>query len=95
MCIRDRYWINATWIEQLGMEAPTTADELYAVLEGFRDEDMNGNGDTTDEIPLSWSKGIENFYKTTAWFGATFDTTTMMGYEEDGTVFYGPFTDAF
>ena len=93
--LTTKYWINATWIEQLGMEAPTTADELYAVLEGFRDEDMNGNGDTTDEIPLSWSKGIENFYKTTSWFGATFDTTTMMGYEEDGTVFYGPFTDAF
>lgn len=93
--LTTKYWINATWIEQLGMETPTTADELYAILEGFRDQDMNGNGDTTDEIPFSWSKGIENFYKTTSWFGATFDTSTMMGYEDDGTVFYGPFTDAF
>lgn len=93
--LTTKYWINQKWIEQLGKKAPTTADELYEILLGFRDNDMNGNGDASDEIPFSWSKSIENFYKTTAWFGATFDTSTQMGYDDNGTVFYGPFSDAF
>lgn len=93
--LTTKYWINQKWIEQLGKKAPTTADELYEILLGFRDNDMNGNGDASDEIPFSWSKSIENFYKTSAWFGATFDTSTQMGYDDNGTVFYGPFSDAF
>ncbi len=31
---------------------PETLDEYRAMLEYFRDNDMNGNGDATDEIPL-------------------------------------------
>ena len=93
--LTTKYWINQKWIEALGKQVPTTADELYEILLAFRDNDMNGNGDTTDEIPLSWPKGIETFYKTTAWFGAAFDTSTMLGYDDDGKVYYGPFTDSF
>lgn len=46
--------INTEWLEQLGKEIPTNADELYEVLVAFRDNDMNGNGDTTDEIPFTF-----------------------------------------
>ena len=44
--------INKTWLDQLGMDVPETTDELYEVLKAFRDNDMNGNGDPNDEIPL-------------------------------------------
>lgn len=44
-------WINKTWLDQLGMEIPTTVDELHDVLVAFRDNDLNGNG-KNDEIPL-------------------------------------------
>ena len=44
------YWINKTWLDNLGLEAPTTVDELYDVLVAFRDNDPNGNGQK-DEIP--------------------------------------------
>lgn len=47
-----RAWINNLWLEQLGAELPETTDELKATLEGFRDNDMNGNGDAADEIPM-------------------------------------------
>lgn len=47
-----RSWINKVWLEDLGVEQPKTIDELKAVLEQFRDNDMNGNGDATDEIPM-------------------------------------------
>lgn len=52
-------WINETWLKNLGMEAPKTADEMYKVLKAFKEQDANGNGDKTDEIPLgamdNWS----------------------------------------
>ena len=49
--------INMEWLEKLDMEVPTNADELYEVLVAFRDNDMNGNGDTTDEIPFTFQTG--------------------------------------
>ena len=43
--------INKAWLEAVGMEAPTTVEELYDVLVAFRDQDPNGNG-LPDEIPM-------------------------------------------
>ena len=40
------------WLEKLGLEKPTTLEELYNVLVAFRDQDPNGNG-IQDEIPLT------------------------------------------
>ena len=59
-------FINKAWLDQLGLEVPTTTEELYEVLCAFRDNDMNGNGDTTDEIPLelcekNWAAYVINF----------------------------------
>jgi putative aldouronate transport system substrate-binding protein len=48
-----KLWINTEWIENLGMEIPTTTDEFYAVMKAFKEKDANGNGDPNDEIPLS------------------------------------------
>ena len=42
--------VNQKWLDNLGLEAPTTVDELYDVLVAFRDNDPNGNGQK-DEIP--------------------------------------------
>ena len=49
------WYINQKWLESLNMEIPTTADEFYEVLCAFRDNDMNGNGDVADEIPLAFA----------------------------------------
>jgi len=45
--------INQTWLDAVGMDIPTTADEFYEVLCAFRDTDLNGNG-IKDEIPMSF-----------------------------------------
>ena len=50
--------INTEWLKKIGKEIPKTADELYEVLVAFRDGDMDGDGDTTDEIPLSFCSGF-------------------------------------
>ena len=57
--------INKKWLDQLGMDIPTTMEEFYEVLCAFRDNDMNGNGDASDEIPLktseaNWCAGVMN-----------------------------------
>lgn len=49
-----RQYINQVWLDNLDLEVPTTWDELFDVLEAFRDEDANGNGDPDDEIPWDW-----------------------------------------
>lgn len=44
-------FINQKWLDKLGLEMPTTIDELKTVLRAFRDQDPNGNG-IADEIPM-------------------------------------------
>ncbi len=45
-------YINKTWLDKLGLEIPTTIDELTEVLRAFRDGDPNGNGEK-DEYAMS------------------------------------------
>ena len=47
-----KFWINTEWLDTLGLEQPTTPDELFDVLMAFKTEDPNGNG-VADEIPLT------------------------------------------
>ena len=44
-------YINKVWLDKLGLQMPTSTQELYDVLVAFRDGDPNGNG-RKDEIPL-------------------------------------------
>ncbi len=50
----NKMWLNTKWLEQLGLEMPTTTDEFKAVLEAIKTGDPNGNGQA-DEVPLSGS----------------------------------------
>lgn len=43
-------YINKTWLDNLGLEMPTTYEEFVAVLRAFQTQDPNGNG-KQDEIP--------------------------------------------
>ena len=57
----DKQWyINKVWLENLGLEVPTTIDELYDVLVAFRDQDPNGNG-IKDEIPMLGASGTGGY----------------------------------
>ncbi len=48
----DQLFINKTWLDNLGLEIPTTMDEFYDVLMAFKTQDPNNNG-IADEIPFS------------------------------------------
>ena len=47
----QHFFINQTWLDALGLETPTTLDELTEVLYAFKTQDPNGNGEA-DEVPL-------------------------------------------
>ncbi|MDI9521071.1 MAG: extracellular solute-binding protein [Bacillota bacterium] len=51
--VKTTAFINKTWLDKLGLEMPTTTEELQAVLTAFKEKDPNGNGQA-DEIPLSF-----------------------------------------
>lgn len=81
--------INVDWLEAVDMEMPTTVEELHDVLKAFKENDVNGNGDPTDEIPMSfmmglWCGGMGTFM---APFGCT-DYQTEHRAIENGVAYY-------
>ena len=74
-------YINKQWLDNLGLEIPTTLDELYTVLKAFKDNDANGNGDPNDEIPYDYqSRG-------TIYFAGSYGIT-LSGYGDYQRGFY-------
>lgn len=51
-----KYFINKTWLKNLGLSMPKTTDEFYNVLKAFKTQDANKNGNA-DEIPLIIAAG--------------------------------------
>lgn len=63
--VSRKIYINRNWLETVDMELPSTLEEFYQILVAFKEMDANGNGDTTDEIPMSpldWESMKESFY---------------------------------
>ena len=94
-----KFWINQTWLDNLGLEMPTTLEELRAVLEAFRDQDANGNGDPSDEIPMAgdnqdgWHTNVElPILSAFTFYDLNLDNTAMNNpeafgmYLEDGAI---------
>lgn len=50
---QNAMWINKTWLDRLGLEAPTDTQSLREVLTAFRDNDPNQNG-KKDEVPMTF-----------------------------------------
>ena len=49
--------IRQDWLDALGMKAPETWEEWLALWRGIKANDLNGNGDPNDEIPLALEMG--------------------------------------
>ena len=97
-----RSFINEDWLNRVGMEYPTTLDELYEVLKAFKEQDANGNGDPNDEIPFAWT---ENYSRKTLHnilnaCGIVTEKNTskpwgILEVSEDGTVYLADTTDNY
>lgn len=85
----SRQFINKQWLDNLGLQEPTTLDELYDVLIAFKEGDANGNGDPNDEIAIDWGPGFGFFHATNMLgaYGITLSEGSFHGYfVEDGVV---------
>ena len=69
---------NQVWLDKAGMKAPTTLDEFVELLRYFKDNDMNDNGDTTDEIPMSIMAEFLPYM-----FGPAFGLDLVSGFQAD------------
>lgn len=64
--IDSQMFINENWLKAVGKEVPKNIRELREVLAAFKEGDPNGNGDKTDEVPMTfrgiwgWGDGMEN-----------------------------------
>lgn len=89
-------WINVEWLDKLGLDMPETTDELMTVLEAFKNEDPNGNGEA-DEIPLSFidAGGNEDFKILMAAFGGEGDNDNHFVVDNNHDVVFTANTDGY
>lgn len=95
----DKLFINKTWLDKLGLEVPTTKEELETVLQAFKDQDPNGNGEA-DEIPFSFRMNSSDPYNRQqgiqSMFGAFGQLDDIYHFVvNDGEVVYTPQTEPY
>lgn len=95
--------INKAWLDDLGLEVPTSLDELHDVLKAFKDNDMsakyygNAAGST---IPMTtgfdeWCWGQNIFYSGFGFTNWPNDVCNDPRLKSDGTVEFVCVTDAY
>ncbi len=90
--VANQMFINQTWLDNLGLDMPTTYDEFVDVLRAFKEQDANGDGDPNDEIPYG-----EGFADSAIYFCIPFGVTpggegTYLTTVKDGEPVYIPTT---
>ena len=93
--VSNQMFINKTWLDNLGLEVPTTYEEFTEVLRAFKEQDANGNGDATDEIPYGegYADAVMFFclpFGTTLGADNTYDMTV-----KDGEPVYLPTSESY
>ncbi len=76
------YFIRYDWLDKLGLDVPETVDEYKAVLEAFRDGDLNGNG-LQDEVPYFARQWPELIRLVTLWDGRSSGSDTYHDFYVD------------
>lgn len=57
--------IRKDWLDKLGLEMPTTTDELFDVLKAFQDQDANGDGEADEIVSVDFNtfgNGIAQYF---------------------------------
>ena len=80
--------LRQDWLEELEMDLPETWQDWLAYWKGVRDNDLNGNGDPSDEIPLALAESADGERCLTLLlnaFGIAASNDTQFCVLEDGT----------
>lgn len=95
----SNYFLNQSWLDALKLETPTDVESLTEVLRAFKDGDPNGNGDTTDEIPMSLvvSKNANNYHvsQVMGFFGMPLHQSKWIYIDNNKQVQFAPIQDEF
>ncbi len=98
--LKARFFINTAWCETLGMDEPTTLDEMYEYLKAVKEGDPNGNG-VADEIPMGGSYSYDPYSLLTlplTAYGYTLsygNNSIYVDVTDDGEVFFVPTAEHF
>jgi len=93
-------WIRQDWLDELGLEAPKTIEELKAVAQAFLDNDMAGGGntipiagpDTNGKLYANFLASGNNTYGFDPIFSAFQSYPGYWIHNENGEVVYGSIT---
>lgn len=92
------FHIRQDWLDNLGLEMPTTVAEYEEVLRAFKTQDANGNGNANDEIPYFNDKWYEmirlvNLFDARCYAMDTYAERVIPN--DDGTVYHAWMADEF
>lgn len=90
-------FINQTWLDNLNLATPTTAEELLNVLRAFRDQDADGDGDPTNEIPYDFCEAFfaSKIEYIASMFGLPVTDGVFYNITDEGEVVGGVDSDAY
>ena len=91
-------YINTNWLRAVNKSVPTNWNELVDVLRAFKNGDPNGNGDTTDEIPMIGAKNDQLCGDIIAWllnFWVYSNNDHWFNVDDNGKVYLPHTTDAY
>ncbi len=90
-------FLYTRWLDNLGLEMPESLDELYDVLVAFKEQDANGNGDPSDEIPFGYGVGSTLTENPILWsFGIySWNTSYYLMADENGKVSLGDISENY
>lgn len=89
--------LNKDWLDALNLEVPTTTDDFRAVLEAFKTQDPNGNGEA-DEIPFTYEPVPPyNIWNGDAGFSGPFGVTQSDSYlmMQDNKMVFTPIQEGY
>lgn len=92
--MRNRFFINHDWLNQLGLSMPTTTEELRSVLQAFVTNDLNKNG-KLDEIGIvgstnGWGQQPFNYLMNSFIYADA--SRKYLALSDDGTTVYPSYT---
>ena len=86
--LRDLLLINKVWLDELGLEVPTTLDEFTAVLQAFKDNAGKGSI-PAEAIPFyyQWDHRISGMFDVLGFWGITVTQTNWLAIDDGKVVF--------
>ncbi len=66
------FQIRQDWLDAVGMEIPTTLDELFDTVKAFQDQDVNQNGEADEAVVVNYGTFGTDI---SCWFGLGIDVT--------------------